>query len=179
MKRKTCIKDNSGITLIELIVVIAIISIISVGTIIGIGILGYGNAKSAAGRIKALSDNVRIENMTKKDPYYLVIHQVNKEYYLTIQTMKDGHRTDKMTEKLELRNGKISFQDTVGSSFIVSTEPVEGVSVSESLELTFKKDTGGLEEYDTGRWVKTITVESGNSSYDVHLVVATGKAYID
>lgn len=179
MKIKTCIKDNSGITLVELIVVMAIISVISVSTIIGVGILGYGNAKSAAGRIRALSDNVRIENMTKKETYYLVIHQVNKDYCLTIQTEKDGLREDKMTKKLDLGNGRISFQDTEGIYYIVSSEPIEDENVCDSLELTFKRETGGLKEYDTDKWVKTITVESGNKSYNIHLVAATGKAYID
>ena len=177
MKKKTCLKDSRGFTLIELIVVIAIISILSVGTLLGASVLGHGNAKSATGRIKSLLDNVRIENMTKKEPYYLLISQVNNNYNLTIQTVKDGHRVDKASEKLDIRKGKISFLITDGSSYIVSSEPIEG-NVNE-LELTFNKETGELVEYVSGKWVKAITVESGNRLYNIHLVRATGKAYID
>ena len=177
MRIKTCLKDNGGFTLVELIIVIAIISILSVSTILGASILGYGNAKSTTGRIKSLLDNVRIENMTKKEPYYIVINQVDKNYYLTIQTIREGIRVDTVTEKLDLRKGKISFINTDGSTYVISSVP--DVNVRDKLEVTFKKDTGGISKNYMNETVKTIVVECNNKSYNIHLVLTTGKVYID
>lgn len=179
MKRVTYLSDNKGFTLIELIIVIAIIAIISLGTVLGVGILGYGNAKSATARIKSLSDYARIENMTKKEKYFLVIYHQDKDYFISIQTEKDGIRTNKKTEKLDLRKGSISFQNKDGNNYLISSIAIEGVNVRDKLELEFTKDTGGLKSNYLGEMVKFLEVECNNISYKIYFVEATGKAYVD
>lgn len=179
MKRVTYLRDSRGFTLIELIIVMAIISIISLGTILGVGILGYGNAKSATARIKSLSDNARIENMTKKKEYYLVIYHQDKNYYISIQTEKNGSRINIKTEKLDLRKGSISFQNKDGNRFLISSEPVEGVEIRDKLEIEFTKETGGLKTNFLGEIVKFIEVECNKTSYKIYFVEATGKVYVD
>ena len=179
MKRKADLKDNRGFTLIELIVVIAIISILAVGTLLGTSILGLGNAKSAAGRIKSLSDYTRLENMTKKERYYLVIYQKENNYYLSINRGRDDQEVSIKTEKLDLRNGRIIFHYTDLSSCVISTESLESENTSERLDISYAKGTGGIMADSNGKLVEYIRVEIGNKSYNIHLVMATGRAYID
>ncbi|NLJ97633.1 MAG: prepilin-type N-terminal cleavage/methylation domain-containing protein [Clostridiales bacterium] len=179
-------KKNQGFILVELIIVIAIISILSLGTALSVGLLGYGNAKSATGRIATMLDKVRVENMTKKEQYYLVIYKENKDYYLSVQTLKDGIKTKTKEEKLKLKKGKISFLDTRGNLYYVSSDSSES-NVKEELVVTYTKDTGSL--MDTRVFsgsllgeeeiVRTIFVECNNISYKIHLVEATGKHYVD
>lgn len=173
-------KNNRGITLIELIVVIAIISILSLGTALSVGLLGYGNAKSATGRIVTGLDSVRLENMTKKEQYYLVVYQKDKDYYLSIQTVKDSGRIITKEEKLDLKKGKISFKDTDGIHYHISSDVAEG-NVKDELVVTFAKDTGGLmgNSLGDGEVIKTIYVECNRMEYIIHLVEATGKYYVD
>lgn len=179
MNRPTRMKDSRGFTLIELIVIMAIIGLLCIGSLLGIGVLGYGNAKSSATRIKSLLDNVRVENMTKKGSYYLVIYQKDRDYYLAIETVKDSNRITVSREKLDLMKGEISYQNTDKTRYIVCQEPVEGADVIDNLEITFAKDTGGLKAGPDGEIVETIYVQCNNSSYKIHLVEATGRAYID
>lgn len=168
---------NRGFTLIEFIIVIAIISILSLGTAISMGLFGYGNAKNATGRIGATLDSVRLENMTKKDKYYLVIYLKNNDYYLSVQTMKNGSWTLQSEEKLDLKKGTISFKNDDGINHAISSEPMEGAR--QRLEVTFSKDTGGTKNNTLGEIVKIINVDCNNTSYKIHLVEATGKYYID
>ena len=179
MKRATFLKNNRGFTLIELLIVMVIIALFLVGTVLGVGVLGYGNTKSAASRIRAVSDNVRIQNMTKKEGCYLVIYKEDKDYFLRIETERDGTRVVTSTERLDLRKGNISFQSSDGNRYLVSDILVDGVNVSEKLELTYAKDTGKFVRNSMGILIKNITVECNDISYRINLVEATGKAYID
>lgn len=171
---------NRGITLIELIIVIAIISILSLGTALSIGLIGYGDAKSATGRITTVLARVRLENMTKKEQYYLVIYQKDNDYYLSIQTDEDSARIIVSEEKLDLKNGNISYEDTEGNLYKVSSDLAE-VNVRDELVVTFAKETGGLIGNSLGdeEIVKTIYVECNRIEYKIHLVKETGKYYIN
>ena len=117
--------------------------------------------------------------MTKKEGCYLVIYKEDKDYFLRIETERDGTRVVTSTERLDLRKGNISFQSSDGNRYLVSDILVDGVNVSEKLELTYAKDTGKFVRNSMGILIKNITVECNDISYRINLVEATGKAYID
>lgn len=170
-------KDSRGFTLVELITVMAIISILSVVSVLGVSILRYGNGKSAAGRIVSALNNVRVENLTKVEQYYLVIYHEDKNYYISIQSGEGIDRKEIKKEKLDLRNGEIRCQ-TNKESYLISSISVDDEITREELELSFIKDTGGLKKDSMDEQVEFITVKAGHRSYDIYLVEATGKVYI-
>lgn len=180
LKKTTCFSDSRGVTLIELIVVMAIISIISVGSMLGMGVLGYGSAKSVTGRIKSLADYVRIENMTRSEQYYLVIYNKDNSYFVCIQSREnDGSIVDVRTERLDLRQGSIYYQDTDDNRYLISSEAVDDVEVRDKLMIEYIKDTGGLRKGLTVKPVKFIEVVYNRGSYRLYFVEATGKTYVE
>jgi prepilin-type N-terminal cleavage/methylation domain-containing protein len=167
-------KNNQGVTLVELIIVILIISILSGATIFGIRSLDSGNAQSTVKRINALLNLVRVENMSKDKPYYLVIEKVSDTYYATVQQPDGSNRKNILKEKLKLRDGVISYQSSNSMSTITRT--VEAPVV---LEVSYLKDTGAIRADGEGRFINSIDINTTGKSYTIFLISATGKHYIE
>ncbi len=163
-------RNNQGITLVELIIVMAIIGVISAGSFISANMLGLGTAKSTVRRIASMLDSVQIENMTKSKSTDLIISEDGGSYYLTIKsgTLELGR------EKLKLVKGQITYTRNDGTTWLISAGP-EPVTA----ELCFRKDTGGFAPNSKGEIIRRIEVSSAGSTYAIHLVEATGKYYIE
>ncbi len=169
--------DNQGFTLIELIVVIIIVGVLSAGSVLGANILGLGSARSTVNRINTMLNEVQIENMTKNKSYFLMIYEVNGDYHLRVEA-----GAQKISdEKLKLVRGEITYRTKDGSTFLVRENSVEGRNTQQKLEVTFRKDTGGVAENrkPDPEVVTRIDVISAGRSYTIFLVEATGKHYIE
>ena len=170
-------KDNRGFTLIELIVVMLIAGILAVGTILGVSVLGFGTAKSTVERIDSMLTYVKTENMTKSKPIYLIIEEVDGKYYISVQ--KDTLEISR--EKLELVRGEISYVTKSGITYLVNNSEVTGRVTSQRLEVTFKKDTGGVRENRaiSPEIITQIIISTDSRTYTIRLVEVTGKHYIE
>ncbi len=173
-------KNNQGVTLIELIIVMAIASILAGGSIIGVRLLGVGSAKRNANRIDSMLDFVQLQNMTKSKVHYLIISEENGTYVMKVRAGAGTEDPILAKEELKLVRGEITYQRKYdGTTYLLSSTPVPGRTISPKLEICFRKDTGGVSMNTQGDIITRIGVTSAGRSYTIHLVEATGKHYID
>lgn len=174
------VKNNRGITLIELIIVMTIVGIIAIGSVTGYRMLNAGGAQSTVERIDAMLDYVQLENMTKKEPYYLIIEKRNGDYQLSVE--RGTERI--LSEKLELKEGgEITFQyGEDPTQYLVSDVAVAGRNIKEKLEICFSKNSGSFipNRAPDQKIVSRIGVSASSTgrSYSIALVEITGKHYI-
>lgn len=157
----------------ELIVVLSIISILAVGTLIGIRSIDSENTRSTTQRISALLDYVRILNMSQENDYVLVIQWNGNNFTAVVQYKDQNTLSDVIirTEQLKLKDGDISYINSLNASFSVVSGKV--------LVLGYTKDSGSIKADPDDGNIKSITISGGGRSYTIRLVTATGKHYIE
>lgn len=163
-------KNNNGFTLIELLIVLAIISILAVGATAGIRLISGGGSKQAAQKIMNALDQVRMENMTRSESFSLTISkagEMSKEYSLVVYRDTDILSS----QKLELVGGSISYETVDG-------EMIE-LGSSKKLEISFRKDTGGIRENSEGKIPSRIIINGSDDTVIIRLATATGKSFIE
>lgn len=172
--------NDRGFTLIELIVVMVIMAILGVGSIAGYNLLSTSSTEKTAVRVMEVLDYIQMENMTKSKAYTMKITEnATGTYKLDIlSTTTVGTTQTESTETLELEDGEITYRNDINETYLVSSVPVIGWLVKNELVIGFRKDTGGVKEYD-GRFVTRIGITASGRSYYIRLVPATGKHYIE
>ncbi len=183
--------DNQGVTLIEIIIILFIISVLAGGATIGIQNLDAGNALSSVKRINALLDYVRVQNMSKDKSYYLLLEEESGAFYAEVvyDVGTVGITKSILKEKLKLKKGNITYICNPGTnpvadkSFTVDAD----VSPSNSLKLSFLKESGALEKIQEPgapagselTYIRRILVSAAGRTNTIYLVAATGKHYIE
>lgn len=170
-------KDNQGVTLIELIVVILIMGVLAGGAAIGVRSLDAGNVQSTVERVSALLDYVRIENMSKDKTYYLVIEKVDESYFAKVQYLDGVVRKDVLTEPLKLKDGTVTYYCEEGSSELPYTVG-EGAAPGVKLEISYNKGSGDFNFGSSGK-IKRVVIRAASRNYTIYLVAATGKHYYE
>jgi prepilin-type N-terminal cleavage/methylation domain-containing protein len=176
-------KNDRGFTLIELIVVMIITGIVAVGSVTGYHLLESRSSKNATERIQSVLDYVQMQNMTKNKSAIIRITKdaASGKYQLNIiKILSPSSEQIEATETLELINGEITFQlsgDT--TEYLISPVPVSGRSIKDKLEISFRKDTGGLYENIPGERITRISITSSGRTYHIRLVATTGKHFIE
>ncbi len=165
-------KDNRGVTLVELLVVMLIIGILSGGAMFGVKCLNTSSAKNTSEHISAMLNAVRIENMSKDKTYYLVIEESNGNYYYSVEAGDVINREIISKKKLELRDGEITYRNSGDTTEYLVTSTVK-------MEVCFRKDTGGILANSEGKIISSIGVSASNRAYSIGLVETTGKHYIE
>ncbi len=157
-------KNNSGFSLIELLVVITILAIFSAGAVAGLGYLTLANTGKCASKIDSGFTVLKSRNMSKAEQTYMHLYNQNDEYYLVYNTEDgDTFTPDGSGECIGNNKLKISMDDN----------PIEdGEHVSFSVR---KKD---------GSFVNTLTptskiTVSGQSAKEITIVTSTGKHFVE
>ena len=172
-------KDDRGFSLIELIIVMVIMGVIVIGSMTGYKMLGSQHITSTVKRINAELDYVQVQSMTKNKKYYLVIEKKFSDgnYYLSVQTENGAFREIQSEKKLDLKDGQITFinKGTTDAILVNSTSPTDSIK----LEVSFKKESGGIMMNSFGKIISNIGVSASARAYSIRLVEITGKHYIE
>lgn len=163
--------DNSGFSLIELIIVIAIIAIMTAGGISAFGYLNLANASKCVARIDNGLTSLKSRNMSKTSSTYMHLYYYDNDYYILFDdsptfTPSGANYSD--GEIVGNRNLKIFF-DTQDISGLPGTCVTIGVR---------RKDGAFLNTASPTSKIKVVKA-SGDSAHEITLVTSTGKHFID
>lgn len=171
-------KNNRGITLVEIIIVITILSILTVMTFGGLHYIKYGNAKRCAYELNAALDKIRIEDMSKAEKAYLYIYLYRDSYY-----MKES--TSEASAALLDDSGVLLGNKQLGIYYQTSADPLAeqeaGDFASGSfMKISFEKSTGELSSNGTA-YYKNIRIRDrgGTIRYTIRLIQASGKHFVE
>lgn len=158
-------RDNRGLSLIELIVVIAILSIISVGAFSGIGMLSSWNVNKCAKGIDSALKKTKTTAMSKSNAE-LILSKSDGDYYI--------ESTEEQKKKIGSEPIVITYTTTEGN-----TITIDGTN---TLTLRFDRSSGAYQRIGetSGTDVKDIYCTSiiltrGSKQKVIELVYATGK----
>ena len=162
--------NNSGFSLIEVIVVIAIIAIMTVGATAGFGFLDLASSSKCAAKIDTGLSKLKSKNMSMTSSMYMHLYSYDDEYYVLFNgssafspngsNYTDGERIG--NEKL-----KIYFDD-------------QDLAVRSCVSIGVRRKDGAFTNTLTPTSTIKIVREADNSTaHTVTLVTATGKHFID
>ena len=173
--------DCRGFSLVELIVVVAIMAVMLGFFITGIGRLSGAAAKQCARQIKAELGQVRIATMGKKDISVKIYRNPSDGcYYMTETSTEVGSNfatTTYTTDPEKIGSNRVSVK-YVKEYLNGSTSGLTELSGSSSIEVRFKRTTGGLDYVTNGTEsyaINTIEVSSGSRVHTLTLSKLTGK----
>lgn len=159
-------KDNRGLTLIELIVVIAIMAIVMSMGLMGLGLIASGNVRSCANELKTSIGHVRITTMGKTNTSLRIYQDTDGYYKQEIVTQGDGSVVNETPVKIGKSTVALTWEDKSGGS---------GSIDSTGITIAFNRETGKQDS----PFYTLITVASGSYTSDVVMVPATGKVYLE
>lgn len=131
-------KNNKGVTLIELVIVVAILTVIVSASLIGFGFYSSYPAKQCANNLKTSLINGRIVALGKND-YKIYI---GKETDGTVYIREDIDSGSGMVtgEKIKIGDKSVTVK------YYVGTDPTPIViSNGNSISFSFKRETGGFD----------------------------------
>ncbi|MCI1965675.1 MAG: prepilin-type N-terminal cleavage/methylation domain-containing protein [Oscillospiraceae bacterium] len=162
------VKNNKGVTLIELVVCIVIVGIVAGITSLSIYNVFSAQARKCANEMDYLLSQCRIDSMSRAGAIYL-----------RLSCDRNGNV---IAENME--NGAVLSSHTIGNSrcHVTYETDREYELNSQNLCLSFQRDTGSLRTLlpdgsaDAGSQCISITVSGsgGAGTYQIHLVPATG-----
>lgn len=163
--RERKLRNQNGITLVEIIIVIAIVGILASTAVMMIGHLHYADTQKVVKTLDSSLNELQVKTMSKTGDYYMYVYHLSDGYYVQILSENllafDASRLT--TDGKKLSNNTISIcQDGVEL-------PEDGyMKIAYTKQATF--DT-------TNTNVQTIRID-GVPEYSIQLVYDTGKHFV-
>ena len=169
-------RNNSGFSLVELIVVMAIIGIITV--IVGISVSTANSAKTekAAASVNALISKCRAGALGRAGVVYIKISQEGSgnivcEYYEEGTLVSAGtYANGKLVSTDTISGNKISVSYTTQKT---GFSPVTTALPGHPLTLSFNRSTGAIMPQSDGSYCASI-IFSGGRAYTIRIYSSTG-----
>ena len=174
-------RDNRGVTLVELIVVITIIAVLTGGATMSLKYLSHANVDKVTERIDSSLSKLQAETISKAYPYgYLaiewdVIDEAYKMYLVTspIQLTQSNWTSVVKTIIYEKKLGDKDISITYSNQ----SDGTDQVTIGESnqvLLINFNPASGAFSSQ-----CKQIVVGNGVKNSTIYLVSMTGNHYIE
>ena len=159
--------NQSGMTLIELVVVILIVGILSAGATVGISYISRMNSTSAGEKLASLLERTRVYTLSANGTVKLVLKEESGTYYGVL--MNGSTEVDKVA----LGNGSLTLNVKQAGAADGDPDVVTTISSSTSYEIKYNKANGAFEEK-----YKQIEIVGTETRY-VKLVHTTGRSYLE
>lgn len=136
--------SNSGLTMVELIIVIAIMAIMVAASSIGFSLLSHGDSKKAVGNLSAQITELRTTALSKAGDWTAQLYKKDNVYQLdikkTIKSLDPAIPNTVGTVSSTPIGSKIaiSYKDSLDSE-----KPIDG---DNKLVISFKQGTGKVDE---------------------------------
>ena len=163
--RERKLRNQNGITLVEIIIVIAIVGILASTAVMMIGHLHYADTQKVVKTLDSSLNELQVKTMSKTGDYYMYVYHLSDGYYVQIlsENLSAFDASRLTTDGKKLSNNTISIcQDGVEL-------PEDGyMKIAYTKQATF--DT-------TNTNVPTIRID-GVPEYSIQLVYDTGKHFV-
>ena len=163
--RERKLRNQNGITLVEIIIVIAIVGILASTAVMMIGHLHYADTQKVVKTLDSSLNELQVKTMSKTGDYYMYVYHLSDGYYVQIlsENLSAFDASRLTTDGKKLSNNTISIcQDGVEL-------PEDGyMKIAYTKQATF--DTANTN-------VQTIRIE-GVPEYSIQLVYDTGKHFV-
>lgn len=175
------IKNNSGISLVEIIVVVAIMSVLIGVTSLGFGMVSTKSATECAEKMDISLNRCRTSTMGKQKGF-IAFYSDSEGYVYVVEKFDDAYSdavptsgastvltSAEMNAKIGTRIGKKGIKVTCGATEITAT-------ANNPVYFVFNRSDGGLKD---AYFVNApIVVEKGSRKYTVEIQRLTGKISI-
>ena len=163
--------NQTGMSLIELVVVILILGILSAGTAVGVAYANNVNAKTAAEKLNSTLERTRLLTISSDADIEMELFKDSNGYCGQIlRKYTDAHGTVH-TEQLDL----VHFgNDALTITVQKQTDPPVTVSGSNRFVFAYKKENGAFED----SCLYSVVTITGSKTKKVQLVHDTGRSFI-
>lgn len=163
---KRRLRDQRGITLVEIIIVIAIVGILASTAVMMIGHLHYADTQKVMKTLDASLNQLQVKSISKSGNYYLYIYHLDNGYYEQIlpDNLKKFDSTKLTKDGTKLSNNTIKLCQ-------------DGAELAENsfMKIAYTKQA----TFDTANTtVQTILID-GVPKYSIRLVMDTGKHFVE
>ena len=163
--RERKLRNQNGITLVEIIIVIAIVGILASTAVMMIGHLHYADTQKVVKTLDSSLNELQVKTMSKTGDYYMYVYHLSDGYYVQIlsENLPAFDASRLTTDGKKLSNNTISIcQDGVEL-------PEDGyMKIAYTKQATF--DTANTN-------VQTIQID-GVPEYSIQLMYDTGKHFV-
>ena len=164
--------NNTGFSLIELIIVIAIIGVLSASVVLSVSLVGNAHAKTCCNDLQSAIADCKVTTLGKSRAWLSVYQGDNGYVYSQLHVyqlgMGDGKEdaTD-IPEEPQRLGGKrvtVSYTDETGAEMPLPVGAENGIRIE------FDRSSGSFKEAP-----QTIIISGGNRKYTLEFIELTGK----
>lgn len=157
--------DNSGYSLIELIIVMAIIAVLLTTVVFSITMVFSANAKACANDIQRAITDCKVTTMGKAEAYMEIYRDTDENIYSQMFVVENGSTEAMDPEKLGPARVAVSYKKNDGSE-------EELTAGGAKLKIAFDRASGSF----TADTCTSIKVKGGTKHYEITLIRLTGKS---
>ncbi len=161
------LRDNRGVSLLELIVVIAILAILATGTVSLFGLLRTADTAKAARLIDSVMEEVRMDTMSRSQKQYLYLYCIGDRIYL-----KASPQAASGEAGLDAESGR-RLAKGITLFYKKETEGEDYLEAGESLRISFERSSGA---FDPG--YEYIRIHGPSHTSEITCIPETGRHWV-